>query len=63
MAHDWPDIIVVAMAPGWCRTDLGGAEAPLDPADSVADQQQTFARLTAADSGRFIDMQGADVPW
>ena len=22
-----------------------------------------FERLTAADSGRFIDMQGTDVPW
>ena len=63
MAEEWQDIIVVAMAPGWCRTDLGGAEAPIEPADSVADQQRTFARLTRADSGRFIDMLGADVPW
>lgn len=63
MAAEWADIIVVAVAPGWCRTDLGGAEALLDPADSVADQLQTFARLTTADSGRFIDRHGDTVPW
>jgi NAD(P)-dependent dehydrogenase (short-subunit alcohol dehydrogenase family) len=63
MAAEWPDIIVIAMAPGWCKTDLGGADALLDPADSVRDQQQTFKSLTATDSGRFIDMHGQTVPW
>jgi len=63
MAAEWQDIIVIAMAPGWCKTDLGGAEALLDPADSVRDQQQTFKLLTTADSGRFIDLQGQTVAW
>lgn len=63
MAAEWQDVIVIAMAPGWCKTDLGGADALLDPADSVRDQQQTFESLTAADSGRFIDMHGRSVPW
>jgi len=63
MAAEWRDIIVIAMAPGWCKTDLGGPEALLDPADSVRDQQETFRFLTTADSGRFIDMHGQTVPW
>jgi NAD(P)-dependent dehydrogenase (short-subunit alcohol dehydrogenase family) len=63
LAIEWPTIITVALAPGWCRTDLGGADAPLDPADSVAAQQETFTRLTLADSGRFIDRFGGSVPW
>lgn len=63
MAEEWQDLIVIAMAPGWCRTDLGGAEAEIDPADSVREQQATFLRLTQADSGRFIDMQGNTEPW
>jgi NAD(P)-dependent dehydrogenase (short-subunit alcohol dehydrogenase family) len=63
LAFEWPGIITVALAPGWCRTELGGDDAPLDPADSVRDQQATFARLTLADSGRFIDRFGATVPW
>lgn len=63
MAAEWQDIIVIAMAPGWCKTDLGGADALLDAADSVHDQQQTFRHLTQADSGRFIDMHGQSVAW
>lgn len=63
LAIEWPGIITIAMAPGWCRTDLGGADAPIDPADSVAAQQETFDRLTVADSGRFIDRFGETVPW
>lgn len=63
LAIEWPRVITVALAPGWCRTELGGDDAPLEPADSVRDQQATFARLTLADSGRFIDRFGATVPW
>jgi NAD(P)-dependent dehydrogenase (short-subunit alcohol dehydrogenase family) len=63
MAAEWPELIVIALAPGWCDTDLGGAGAPLSVAASVRDQHELFARLTAADSGRFIDRFGATVPW
>jgi len=63
MAVEWQDFIVIAMAPGWCRTDLGGPDAVIDPVDSVRDQQNTFARLGAADSGRFIDRFGSAVDW
>jgi NAD(P)-dependent dehydrogenase (short-subunit alcohol dehydrogenase family) len=63
MAAEWQGLIAIAMAPGWCKTDLGGADAPIDPADSVRDQQIIYAKLTSADSGRFIDAQGATVAW
>jgi NAD(P)-dependent dehydrogenase (short-subunit alcohol dehydrogenase family) len=63
LAIEWPRIITIALAPGWCRTDLGGADAPIDPADSVAAQQETLDRLTLADTGRFIDRFGETVPW
>jgi NAD(P)-dependent dehydrogenase (short-subunit alcohol dehydrogenase family) len=63
MAVEWPDLTVVAMAPGWTRTDLGGADAPLEPAESVRLQQQVFDRLTRADSGRFLNRFGETVPW
>jgi len=61
--HDWPDIISIAMAPGWCQTDLGGAGARIDPADSVREQIRTIDRLTHAHSGCFIDRFGEAVPW
>ena len=63
MAAEWQDLIVIAMSPGWCRTDLGGPDAPIDPVDSVRAQQALFARLGSADTGRFIDMDGETVPW
>jgi NAD(P)-dependent dehydrogenase (short-subunit alcohol dehydrogenase family) len=63
LAIEWPRIITVALTPGWCRTDLGGSDAPIEPADSVRDQQATFDRLGAADSGRFLDRFGVTVPW
>ena len=63
MSNEWKDIIVVALAPGWCRTYLGGAEAEIDPIDSVEDQQKMFESLTETDSGKFLDRFGNEVPW
>jgi len=62
-ANDWKDIITISMAPGWCRTELGGVGAEIDPGDSVADQIKTIAKLTPAHSGCFIDRFGEAVPW
>jgi NAD(P)-dependent dehydrogenase (short-subunit alcohol dehydrogenase family) len=56
-------ITVVSMAPGWVRTDLGGEAAPWAAEDSVALQRQAIAGLTAADSGRFINLKGEPVAW
>ena len=63
MSNEWKDIIVFALAPGWCRTYLGGAEAEIDPMDSVEDQQKMFESLTESDSGKFLDRFGNEVPW
>jgi NAD(P)-dependent dehydrogenase (short-subunit alcohol dehydrogenase family) len=63
IANEWRDLITVAMAPGWCKTELGGEGAQIDPADSVRSQLQTFASLTADHNGQFIDRFGAPVAW
>ncbi|MBT8422286.1 MAG: SDR family NAD(P)-dependent oxidoreductase, partial [Gammaproteobacteria bacterium] len=63
MGREWDDVITIAMAPGWCRTDLGGADAPVDTADSVRAQQALFAQLSQADSGRYLDFNGATVAY
>jgi NAD(P)-dependent dehydrogenase (short-subunit alcohol dehydrogenase family) len=63
IANEWRDIIVVSMAPGWCRTELGGEEAEIDPAESVRDQLKTFAALTTSHSGQFLDRFGSPVAW
>jgi NAD(P)-dependent dehydrogenase (short-subunit alcohol dehydrogenase family) len=55
--------ICVALHPGWVRTDMGGAAAPLDAAASAADIRRTLAALTPADNGRFLNHDGTPVPW
>jgi NAD(P)-dependent dehydrogenase (short-subunit alcohol dehydrogenase family) len=63
IANEWGDLIVISMAPGWCKTDLGGEAAKIDPAESVQAQLETFATLNASHSGRFLDRFGAQVAW
>jgi NAD(P)-dependent dehydrogenase (short-subunit alcohol dehydrogenase family) len=63
IANEWRDIITISMAPGWCKTDLGGEEAEIDPAESVRAQIQTFAALNPTHSGQFLDRFGAPVAW
>ncbi len=55
--------IVVAFAPGWVRTAMGGAQAPLAVSTSVAGVLGVIERLTPEDNGRFLDHTGAAVPW
>ena len=56
-------IVVVALSPGWVRTDMGGAGAPLAPEASVAGLRRVIAGLRAADSGKFLSYDGTPIPW
>ena len=56
-------ITVVAISPGWVRTDMGGANGELSPAESIARMRQVIDRLTPADSGRFFNQNGEERPW
>ncbi len=60
---EWPAIISIAMAPGWCKTELGGAGAEIPAEDSVREQIKTIDRLTAEQTGHFIDRFGKSVAW
>ncbi|MDH3976942.1 MAG: SDR family oxidoreductase [Gammaproteobacteria bacterium] len=62
-ANEWPDIISIAMAPGWCQTELGGEGAEIPPAESVAEQIKAIEKLTIEHSGCFLDRFGEAVPW
>ena len=63
MSVDWNDITVIALAPGWCKTYLGGEQAEIEPADSVRQQQEMFEQITTLDSGKFLDRFGQEVAW
>src|SRR5512135_1992402 len=56
-------IIVVSMNPGWVKTDMGGAHAPLEVQAAVAAMLGVIDALHLDDAGRFLDYTGADVPW
>ena len=55
--------ICVALHPGWVRTDMGGAEADLDVAHSVADLRRTLAALRPSDNGGFFNHDGQRLDW
>ena len=56
-------IIVVALSPGWVRTDMGGEGAPLSPEASVRGLRKVIGGLKSADSGKFFSHDGAAIPW
>ena len=62
-AIDHPLIIAVLLSPGWVRTDMGGASAPLAPEESIAGMRRVIARLGKAESGRFYGHDGKPLPW
>ena len=53
----------VAVHPGWVRTDMGGPRAPLTPGESVRSMIALFERLSPDDTGRFLNYDGAALPW
>jgi len=56
-------ITCVVFHPGWVRTDMGGPGAALDPATSIAGMRAVIARLKPSDNGRFLNYDGAEIPW
>ena len=56
-------VIVVALSPGWVRTDMGGTGAPLSPQTSVDGLRKVIAGLKPADSGKFFSHDGSSIPW
>ena len=56
-------IIVVALSPGWVRTDMGGAGAPLAPEASVQGLRKVISGLKKKDSGKFFSHDGSEIPW
>ena len=56
-------IVVAAFSPGWARTDMGGKDAELEPAQAVAALLRVAEGLGPDDSGRFLDGEGRPLPW
>ena len=56
--HDYPQASLVTIDPGWVQTDMGGEQAPVALADSVAGMRQVLAALTPADKGQLLYFDG-----
>ncbi|MCE5233769.1 MAG: SDR family oxidoreductase [Mizugakiibacter sp.] len=56
-------IPVVAVSPGWVRTDMGGSGATLDADASVRGMLALIDRVTLDDSGRFFGHDGSPIGW
>jgi len=53
----------IAIHPGWVRTDMGGANADLTPAQSVTSMRRTFATLAPSHNGAFLNHDGSAIAW
>ena len=51
-------VTVVAVTPGWVKTEIGGPRAPLSVEESAASLAATIDRLTHHDAGQFLDRDG-----
>jgi len=56
-------ITVVAVSPGWVKTDMGGPAAPLTPETSITGLRKVIAGLTPQKSGTFLHYDGSQNPW
>ncbi|GJJ14193.1 hypothetical protein Clacol_008455 [Clathrus columnatus] len=62
-AFEKPNIIVIAMAPGWVKTEMGGASAVFDVDFSVRGQLKSIVAATRADSGKYKVHNGSEYTW
>lgn len=56
-------VTCLSLHPGWVKTDMGGADAEIDPVTSITGIRRVIAGATAALNGRFLDYTGKEQPW
>jgi NAD(P)-dependent dehydrogenase (short-subunit alcohol dehydrogenase family) len=61
--HGPVGVRVLALHPGWVRTDMGGPNADVAVQDSVAGLRRVIAERAAYPGGGFFDWRGQPIPW
>jgi NAD(P)-dependent dehydrogenase (short-subunit alcohol dehydrogenase family) len=54
---------LVLMAPGWIRTEMGGASAPFGVEEAMPQIADTLIAQLDTPGLRYLDRQGKTVPW
>lgn len=55
---------VIAVHPGWMRTDMGGSNAHLDPYETACKLTELFNKINNNMNGSiFVDNEGNEYPW
>jgi len=65
MSMDFSDkgITCLALHPGWVKTDMGGPNAEITTRQCVNQLFDILENCSAKDNGKFIDVDGQEVPW
>lgn len=61
--HQGEQRTLVLMAPGWVRTEMGGADARLGIDESIPGVVRTLDRLRDSPGLHYVDYRGEAVPW
>ncbi len=56
-------ITVISIHPGWVRTRMGGSHARLSVEESVTAMRSVLGRVSLADTGKFLRLDGREEPW
>jgi NAD(P)-dependent dehydrogenase (short-subunit alcohol dehydrogenase family) len=56
-------ITAVVLNPGWVLTDMGGPNAMIPVEQSVTGLRKVLGKLTQADTGKFLNYDGAEIAW
>lgn len=56
-------VSVVALHPGWVKTETGGWDAPGSPEESVAAMVKLIDAATPEANGRFLNIDGSVIGW
>ncbi|OAI21227.1 short-chain dehydrogenase [Methylomonas lenta] len=54
---------VLILHPGWVKTDMGGKNASITVEESVSGMRQQIEIFNLQKTGRFLNYEGAQLPW
>jgi NAD(P)-dependent dehydrogenase (short-subunit alcohol dehydrogenase family) len=56
-------VTALLLHPGWVKTDMGGAGAPVQIPDSIAGMRRVIDGVKPGEALRYLDYQGHALPW